>query len=214
MSTPSLASLLTRLQEQKTIPVSLSMEYTAVSNTLSGSYPVNSRISGDIEGVPVDLRLFHRSVPNISGSFPVNTRVEGSIGDSAITAEMKYQFVFSTLVGNIPVNTEVIVQHEGQSYPLELTRTRMVGATRGPRGGGKKGGAVKTKFVAGQQVEIGGGGGGGLAGEAGIPIVSGIKGTLAGVEFDIRFKTTYFCNTSSGRTPIANQAIGEIRLAA
>lgn len=212
MSANSLTDLRELVQTQGEVPVDLKMEYTTVFNTLSGNYPVNSRIVGEIEGVPVDLILRHRSVPNITGHFPVNTRAEGTIGGTPVEATLKHRVIFSTLAGNIPVNTEAIVSQNGNTYRLNLPTTRQVGATRGKRGGAKNPfAALQTKFVAGQQVAVGGGGEGGIAGEAGIPISAGLQGVLGDVEIDIAFSTTYFCNTSSGRSPVPNRAVGVLR---
>lgn len=212
MSIENFGALRELILKREEIPVDLRMEYTTVFNTLSGNYPINNRIRGEIEGVPIILILRYRSVPNISGHFPVNTRVEGTIGDTPILATMKHQVVFSTLSGNIPVNTEAIVTHEGQKYTLDLPISRQIGANRGKKGGPKnKYAAVQMKFVAGQQVEVGGSGGSGIAGEAGIPFPAGLKGVLGDIEIDLTFRQTYFCNTSSGRTPVPNRAIGFLR---
>lgn len=211
----SLHRLISYIQEHGELAVDLSMEHTVVYSSLQGNYPINHRIRGQILGMPVEIRLYSQIVPNTMGSYPVNSRAEGRIGDDPFVARLDHRMVFSSIAGNIPVNTRAVLPNGfGQ---LNIPIGYMVGATRGRRGGGgakKMSRKVKIIHKAGQMIVLEGeGGGGGSLGEANIPMSSGLQGRLGDIEIDLRFQATYFCNSSSGRTPINRRAVGVLRRA-
>lgn len=202
------------------VPVDLRLSYTVVYSTLQGNLPVNRRAGGFILDYPVDLGFSHISVPNTMGAFPVNTRIFGTIGGEPVSARLRYKIVFSTLAGNIPVNTGAEIETpEGTSF-LEMPITWAQATARGGGPGGGGGGGIKSKsviFVKGVMVQPDeikdSGAGGGPTHEAGRPIPAGLKGRLMDISINLKFSHSYYINTSSGRNPVNTRATGWLRAA-
>jgi hypothetical protein len=220
MGADALQAIRDAVHAQKVIPVEMDMGYKVVFSTLQGNIPVNNRISGSILDIPVDIRLDYSIIPNTGGSLPVNTVFDGFIGDTHIQERMMHKIVFSTIAGNIPVNTGIeFKSNNGARYRLEMPISFASGSARGGSmassdGGGKKK-SLEPKYIAGKMIQpddLPDDGGGGIASEAGRPLPGRIYGVIEDIEIDFRFSFTYYCNTSSGRNPINNRLTGEIRV--
>lgn len=214
MSSMTLQAIRAHVKEHGEIPIELDLGYTVVYSTLQGNFPINNRVTGSILNFPVNLRLDSMVISNTSGSLPVNTRLSGMIGDTQIRARLKHRMAFSTIAGNIPINTALVIPAENAEYRLRMETTYVTGSAIGAAkgdGGGKKG-KVTRKFIGGQLREVEGtGGGGGIPQEAGRPLISAIHGRIEDVVIDLRMQYTYYCDTSSGRSPINVRAIGFLR---
>ncbi len=217
----ALVSLRDEIRKQGEIPVDLELKYKVVFSTLSGNLPVNNAIVGTILDFPVQLELKYTVIPNTSGHFPVNTLLHGTIGEEYFEAKMPYKIVFSTIAGNIPINTGIAWQAVNQQYFLHMPYSLVPGAARGDgensaasgTSGMKAKKAVAPKFARGKMIQpdelpIGDSK---IPSEAGRPICTGIYGHIGDIEVDIGFRFTYFCNTSSGRNPINVRALGFLR---
>ncbi len=204
------------VKKQGQVPVDLELKYTVVFSTLQGNLPINNQVQGSISGIPVDLELAYKIIPNTMGDFPVNTRLEGTIGDFFFEAEMPYKIVFSTIAGNIPVNSGIKWNSNGKVYHLEMSYSLVPAAARGGGGsesGGKKKRQLAPKFIRGKMVtpdELPQGEEK-IPSEAGRPVCNGIYGQIEDIEIDINFHFTYYCNTSSGRNPVNVRAVGFLR---
>ena len=130
----ALDSLKDTVRAKGSVPVSLELQYSIIFSSLMGNIPINTKLIGEIEGIPVDLRLSHSIIPNCGGAFPVNTRLKGTIGDEIIQASMPYKIVFSSIAGNIPVNTGVEWENGGEKYGLNMSYGMVPAFARG--GGG------------------------------------------------------------------------------
>lgn len=213
MVTESVQKLAQQIQSEGEVPIDLPMNYRVVFDSINGNYPVNSRIQGDICGVPVDLELSYQKVPNTQGHYPVNNRLKGTIGGEPVVGLFRSQIHFSSIAGNIPINTGLTVWFGDQEYKLGMLGGRGVGAARGRKGSGKKKNTSKlpkTKMRAGQEIVIDDDEGG-IAGEALIPLNAGVEGTVGPFELELSFEATYFCSASSGRSPVNHRAQGVIR---
>ncbi len=221
MGSDALQAIREAVHAQKVIPVELDMGYKVVFSTLQGNLPVNNRISGSILDIPVDLRLDYSIIPNTGGSLPVNSVLDGFIGDAHIQGRMMHKMVFSTIAGNIPVNTGIEFKNNGARYHLEMPISFALGAARGgglksSSGGGgiAKKKSLAPKYIAGKMIQpddLPDDAGSSGSSEAGRPIPGGIRGVIEDIQIDFRFSFTYYCNTSSGRNPINNRLTGEIR---
>ncbi|RJP20330.1 MAG: hypothetical protein C4527_25225 [Candidatus Omnitrophota bacterium] len=227
MSVDALITLRDAVRMRGELPVDLELKYKVVFSTLQGNLPVNCGIVGTISGIPIDLEMGYTVIPNTMGSFPVNTGLSGTIGDVPFSARMPYKIVFSTIAGNIPINTGMQWESNGKTYFLRMPYSLVPGAARG--GGPGSGGVnisgasgmkarkmVAAKFIRGKMMQPDEmpTSGAVIPSEAGRPICTGIHGCIDNVVVDIRFRFTYFCNTSSGRNPINIRAIGCVRAAA
>lgn len=203
-----------QVEQNGSVPIDLELGYKVLYSTLAGNLPINHAVSGEICGLPVNLELNHRTIPNTQGNFPVNTGFSGTIGDTPVKADMPYKIVFSLSAGNIPVNTAVEWKTpEGKSL-LNMSYTMVPAFARGgnaPGGGEKVHKGARVIFTKGVlKLVEGGGGGGGTSCEAGRPVCNTLKGRIGNLEIDCRFVFSYFVNTGSGRNPINTRLVGEI----
>ncbi len=216
MAQELLDRLHTEIQNQGRLPIELELEYTVIFSTLHGNLPINKAVKGILLDMPVDLELEYIIIPNTKGSFPVNTKIHGTIGEFPISADMTYKIVFSTIAGNIPVNTGIKWKANGKNDFLRMDYSLVPAMARGElatsSGGGGKKRVSAPKFKGGKMVEeneMGNGAGGG-ASEAGRPVNSVLYGIVDHLEIHLKFNYTYYCNTSSGRNPINIGAKGFI----
>ncbi|MEW6234632.1 MAG: hypothetical protein AB1656_04535 [Candidatus Omnitrophota bacterium] len=205
-----------RVKREGQVPISLDIDYAVIFSSLQGNLPINNQAKGTIGDIPVELQFEHSIVPNTMGSFPINTLLTGMIGDDPVRAKMTYKIVFSTIAGNIPVNTGISWKHEGKEYFLTMPYTLVPAAARGGGAGsggstGRKAKRVFTpKFSRGKMIQVDEviSGSGGPSQEAGRPICKGIFGMIDDIEVNLQFDYTYYINTSSGRNPINIRAKG------
>ncbi len=215
----ALETIRSQVKSQGEIPVQLELSYKVIFSTLQGNLPVNNRVRGHILDFPVNLELSYTIIPNTGGSFPVNSRIQGTIGDSEIKARMPYKMVFSTIAGNIPVNSAIQWKSNGTTHQLRMPHTLVSGGTLtggGPAistSGMKATKVVEVKFKGGKMIEKEPGSTADekIPSEAGRPICTGIIGAIGDIELDLRFSFTYFCNTSTGRSPINTRLKGVLR---
>jgi len=210
-------SLRQRVKREGQVPISLEIDYAVIFSALQGNLPINTQAKGMIGDIPVNLQFEHSIVPNTIGSFPINTLLTGTIGDVPVRAKMGYKIVFSTIAGNIPINTGISWKNEDNEYFLKMPYTLVPAAARcgaigpGSASGMKAKKVLRPKFVRGKMIqpdEIKVSGGGGPSQEAGRPICTGVFGAIDDIEVNLRFDYTYYINTSSGRNPINIRAKG------
>ncbi len=210
--------LLDYVKQNQTIGVDLKFSYKVVFNALHGNFPVNSGISGSLLNIPVDLRFSYHIVTNTKGNFPVNSWLKGYIGDEFINARMNYTTLYNTIAGNMPINTGITFEVNGENHTLRMPTRWAIAPARGSGmgGGKKKGYRIVQKVLKGQiqEIEETGEGDGGPSQNTGRPLPAGIYGTIGELKFDIDFSYTYFTNTITGRNPVNNHARGLICLAA
>lgn len=218
MGSQALETIRSQIKSQGEIPIHLDLGYKVIFSTLQGNLPVNNRVTGKILDFPVDLELGYTVIPNTGGSFPVNSEIHGTIGDAEIDARMSYKMVFSTVAGNIPVNNGVQWKVNGTTYGLDMPYTLVTGAALTGAGIAKSKvvrakRVFDAKFIRGKIIQVDVVNvGGHIAQEAGRPICTGIMGMIEDIEVDARFSFTYFCNTSTGRSPVNTRLDGVLRL--
>ncbi|MDX9754411.1 MAG: hypothetical protein RBU29_10645 [bacterium] len=215
MGESALAVIQKQVEEQGKLPVDLNIGYQVLFSSMTGSLPINHRVTGELAGLPVDLQLGYTMIKDPSGGFPVNTSLRGRIGDTVVQAKLNYQVVFSSIAGNIPVNTGVEWEMDGEKICLTMPTAYVSAFARAggmqSAGGAKTGLKMEVKYKQGVMVEVEGGGGGGAPSEAGRPIPQGVQGCIGDLLVDCRFSYTYFINCSSGRNPINTRLKGVIR---
>ncbi|MBI1387072.1 MAG: hypothetical protein GC154_01315 [bacterium] len=198
------------VKDKGCIEAQFDVDYDVWYSTLQGNYPYNSRLRGEIAGIPVRLRFTCVVVPNTFGSFPVSSRIEGFIGDDPVQGRFSHRMVYSAIAGNVPVNDGVYINHADKSYRLSLKTSKTPGTIRlKSEGGGKVHAAVfykKGKMV--QPDEVASGGKGGPRYESGIPIFTELNGKIEDISLSFKFIPTYYTNTSSGRSPVNRRAKG------
>ncbi len=211
----SLSQLRQIVQDKGRVDVKLDVGYTVLYSTLQGNYPYNNGLKGEVEGIPIKLRFTAKTVANTFGTFPVSDKLEGNIGDCKIEGRFTNQIVFSSIVGNIPVNDAVVIKNGDKKYKLRFKISRAPGVIRNASGGGggSKVNPVGTVFRRGKLVDASevSGGGGETMYEASIPIIAELKGTIEDMELNFRFTPVYFTDTTTRRTPINRHAQGYLK---
>lgn len=216
MTSDSLSKLRDIVREKGRIEVKFDVDYAIWHNTLQGNYPYNSGLRGEIEGIPVRLRFTGKTVPNTFGTYPVSDKLDGTIGDCTLKGRFTDQLVFSSIVGNVPVNDGVVIKSGEKEYKLRFKISRAPGAIRSADGGGGGSGSgksVKTVFKKGKLMDASElkSGGGKTMYEALIPIVSELHGTIEDMELYFKFTSVYFTDTDTRRTPVNRHAIGYLK---
>ena len=215
MSTSIWEKIREEVKKTGSLPLELDLTYTVIFSSLMGNVPVNSGVKGTIAEIPLHFAFRHILIPNTKGSFPVNTMMEGAIGDERFSARMPYTVVFSAIAGNIPVNTGIDWNYNGNVYHLNMPLTWVTAFARGMEKVTvkKMKKIVAPKFIRGRMMEVDDSAPPPEppSQEAGRPIPAGLFGCIGDIEVNCKFRYSYYINTSSGRNPINTKAIGALQ---